>query len=393
MKKVDWKTCLKVGVTVFLVYLCIHYWDGVAGFLGTVIGAATPLLVGCGIAYVLNILMSFYERHYFPKATKNAAIKSRRPVCMILSIVTLVAIVALVMLMVVPELVSCVKLLIEEVPEAIAVALDWLESKGIIAEDVLAKLETVDWKSKVMQVIDVLIAGIGNVAEVAIDVVSSVVSGVVTAVVGIIFAIYLLLGKEKLGSQATRVMKRYMKPKWLENVTRVLAVLNDSFHRYIVGQCIEAVILGSLCAIGMLILRIPYAAMVGALISVTAFIPVAGAWIGAGVGAFMIMTEDPMKAIIFLIFIVVLQQLENNLIYPRVVGSSLGLPAIWVLAAITVGGSIMGIGGMLLAVPLASAIYRLVRDNVNNPKKVKAEAAQENAPEPVTEKRKTQTKL
>ena len=145
----------------------------------------------------------------------------------------------------------------------------------------------------------------------------------------------------------------------------MIAVLDDSFHKYIVGQCVEAMILGLLCALGMLILRLPYAAMIGALIAFTALIPVAGGWIGAGIGAFMILMVSPVQALAFLIFIVILQQLENNLIYPKVVGSSIGLPGIWVLAAVTIGGGMLGVAGMLLGVPLTAAIYRLVREDVH----------------------------
>ena len=160
-------------------------------------------------------------------------------------------------------------------------------------------------------------------------------------------------------------MKRYMKEKVYSKTRYVLSVMNDSFHKYIVGQCTEALILGGLCTLGMLILKIPYATMTGAVIAFTALIPVAGGYIGAAVGAFMILTVSPVKAIIFLIYIVVLQQLEGNLIYPRVVGSSMGLPAIWVLAAVTIGGGVMGIAGMLIGVPIAATLYRLLREDVN----------------------------
>ena len=156
-----------------------------------------------------------------------------------------------------------------------------------------------------------------------------------------------------------------MKPGIYEKILHVLDVVNESFHKYIVGQCTEAIILGVLCTIGMLIFGFPYATMVGALVAFTALIPVAGAYIGAGVGAFMIMTVDPLKAVLFLVYIVILQQLEGNIIYPRVVGSSIGLPGIWVLAAITVGGGVMGIFGMLLGVPLAAVAYKLLREDVN----------------------------
>ena len=180
----------------------------------------------------------------------------------------------------------------------------------------------------------------------------------------LIFSIYLLLGKEKLGRQLQKIMERYLRDGWNKKIRYVVGVVNDCFHRYIVGQCTEAVILGVLCMLGMLLIRLPYATMIGALIGFTALIPVAGAYIGAIVGAFMILTVSPVKALIFLVFIVILQQLEGNLIYPKVVGSSLGLPALWVLAAVTVGGGVLGVPGMLLGVPLSAAVYRLIRNDV-----------------------------
>lgn len=184
-------------------------------------------------------------------------------------------------------------------------------------------------------------------------------------VIGLIFAIYLLIGKETLGGQVKRLMNHYLKPSWNEKIGYVLTIFDNSFHKFIVGQCIEAVVLGVLCMIGMSVLRLPYAMMIGTLIGFTALIPVAGAYIGAGVGAFMILTVSPVQALIFLVFVVILQQLEGNLIYPKVVGSSIGLPGVWVLAAVTIGGGIMGIPGMLLGVPSAAAMYQLIKNDLN----------------------------
>lgn len=368
--KMEWKSCFRVGVSAFLLYLCITYWSSFASFLGTLVSAALPLLIGCVIAYVINILMSFYEKHYFPKTPKTKLIKSRRPVCMLASFLTLVLIVVLLIKLVVPELMACVEMLISQIPGAVSSLIDWLKTMDILPHDILASLENIDWKSKVEQIIGILTTGVGNVMGTAITMLSSVFSGIVTALFAVIFSIYLLSGKEKLSSQFNRLMKRYMKENLYSKTSYILSVMNDCFHKYIVGQCMEAVILGILCAVGMIILKLPYATMIGALIAFTALIPVAGAYIGAGVGAFMIMTVSPIKALVFLIFIVVLQQLEGNLIYPRVVGSSMGLPAIWVLAAVTVGGGIMGIAGMLLGVPLAATLYRLLSEDVKRlPKK------------------------
>ena len=204
-----------------------------------------------------------------------------------------------------------------------------------------------------------------------IQTVSAVLSGVFSALVSFMFSIYLLLGKEQLSRRCKRVMKHYMRESAYDKSIYVAGVLNDCFRRYIIGQCTEAVILGTLCIIGMLILRLPYATMIGALVAFTALIPIVGAFIGAGVGAFMILTVSPIKAVIFVIFIVLLQQVEGNLIYPRVVGSSIGLPALWVLAAVTLGGGVLGISGMLIAVPITAALWRILRDDLNRPRKEK----------------------
>ncbi len=362
--KTDAKSLLKIGIGIFLLYLCIHYWTGISGFLLTIAGAAFPLTIGCVIAYLINILMSWFERHYFPTSTRPLVIKSRRIVSLIAAILSMLAIVALVIWLILPQLVDCVMLIIDELPGAIEALLAQVEKLNILPEDIFNFLEGIDWKSQVGKILQGVTTGVGSVMETVIKAVSSVFSGVVTALLAIIFSLYILLGKEKLGSQFKRSMHRYLRPKWYEKVMYFLGILNDSFHKFIVGQCLEAVILGLLCTIGMMIFQFPFATMIGALIAFTAMIPVAGAYIGAGVGAFMILTDSPMKALLFLVFIVVLQQLEGNIIYPRVVGSSIGLPGIWVLAAVTIGGGIMGVVGMLVGVPLAAALYRILRDDL-----------------------------
>ena len=161
-------------------------------------------------------------------------------------------------------------------------------------------------------------------------------------------------------------MNVYLKPRRAAAIRHVLKTLNECFRSYIVGQCLEALILGALCTLGMLVFRFPYAVMVGTLVGFTALIPIAGAYIGAFVGAFMIFTVDPLKALLFLVYIVVLQQIEGNLIYPHVVGSSVGLPSIWVLAAVTLGGKLMGVAGMLFFIPLCSVLYALFRGYVKD---------------------------
>lgn len=365
--KIEWKSCFKIGVSLFLLYLCINYWESVTGMVGLLFGAAMPLLIGCVIAYPVNILMTCYERHYFTKSNSKLLVKSRRPVCMIAAFLTLVAVVFLIVRLILPQLWSCVEVILAGVPGVLQSVVDYIEQHEILPESIVATLENVDWRSKIGQIIQVVTSGIGSVVDVLIATVASVFSFVVSALLSVIFAIYLLSGKEVLSRQFHKVTHRYLKEPRVQKLNYVLGVLNNCFHKYIVGQCTEAVILGLLCAVGMLILQLPYATMIGALVAFTALIPVAGAYIGAIVGAFMILTVSPVKAIIFLVFIVVLQQLEGNIIYPKVVGASMGLPGIWVLAAVTVGGGVMGIPGMLLGVPLAAAVYRLVQDDVNRP--------------------------
>lgn len=366
--KIEWKTCLRVGISIFIIYLGIHYWGSVSDFLLNLLGAAAPLFIGGIIAYLVNILMSCYERHFFPKVETGALAKSRRPVCMLAAFVTLVGIVALVITMIVPQLIECIQVIIAGVPKVVNFLIEKADTIEWVPEDVINAVSFEKLEGQIEKMIGVFISGIGGAMDVAISAVSSAFSGIVSFFIGLIFSFYVLLSKDRLADQLDRVMETYLKSSWYGRLRRIVSVLNDCFHRYIVGQCIEAVILGTLCTIGMLLLRLPYATMIGPLIAVTALIPVAGAYIGAGVGAFMILTVSPIQALIFLVFLVILQQLEGNLIYPKVVGSSIGLPGIWVLAAVTVGGSLMGVFGMILAVPLAAAIYRLIRDDVRRRK-------------------------
>lgn len=365
--RIDWKSCKKAGVTVFLLYLCFRYWPDITSLTKGFLSAATPLIIGCAIAYVINVLMSSYEKRMFPKTKKKALIALRRPLCIILSLLTLVAVVALICVLIIPQLVDCFMLIFNEAPGIIEDMLLKLEDMNLLSEETVAPLLAIDWESKIEPLISIVTSGLGDVVTVVITTISSVFSGIVTALISVIFAIYLLMGKDRIARQIKKVMRRYMPTRWHKSIRYVLSTLNDCFRRYIIGQCTEAVILGFLCTVGMLIFRFPYATMIGALMAFTALIPIAGAYIGAIVGAFMILTISPIKALLFVVYIIVLQQLEGNLIYPRVVGLSIGLPGIWVLAAVTIGGGMMGVPGMLLGVPLAATLYRLLREQVNRP--------------------------
>ena len=356
-----WKDCLKIGVSIFGLYLGIHYFPAVLKGAGLLLGASMPLIVGACIAYVVGILMSFFEHGW------NVGSPSiRRVVCLVLAYLSLVTAVVLIVALILPQLADCVRILLAEIPGAMTGAVAFIESLDIVPQDLIAPLMQVDWQSKLLGILSTLTSGVTNVMGAVISTVSSVFSALVTGLLALIFSIYLLLERDTLRGQFGKLLRRFLPTRWQGRLSYVLHTVDDCFHRYIVGQCLEAVIIGVLCALGMMLLRLPYATMIGALVGFTALIPVAGAYMGAAVGAFMILTVDPFQALVFLIFLVILQQLEGNLIYPKVVGSSLGLPGIWVLAAVTVGGGIMGIGGMLLGVPLAAAAYRLLREDVNS---------------------------
>lgn len=371
MVNIKWKTCFKIGVSAFILFLCIYYWQTAVNYLLVIAGSLISLLIGGVIAYIVNILMSFLESHYFMGSNKRYVIKSRRPVCMIVSFLIVLLIVMLVIALVVPELIKSISMIINRLPQVLrSFSENELVKKylPVISE----YLSNINWNGIVSRAERFFTDYFGVMAGGLISTVSIVFSSVLNFVLGLIFSIYLLLSKDRLCAQAKEIMEHYVKTSWNEKIQYVLTILNRNFHRFIVGQCTEAVILGVLCAVGMVIFRFPYAIMIGVLVGFTALIPVVGAYVGAAAGIFMMLTISPMKALMFVIFIVVLQQLEGNLIYPRVVGNSLGLPALWVLVAVTVGGGIGGVIGMLVAVPIVSSIYQLVQNDVRKRRAVKA---------------------
>jgi len=389
--KLDWKSCLRLCLSVFALYLAIHYWSKITGFVGVLVSAASTLVMGAVIAYIVNILMSFYERKLAP-GSKNKVWKGmRRPVCMILSFLTVVVALVLLIQLIVPQLVECFDKLAGALVKAVPEVYSWLDERlnlsAILKEQEMnfALPETTEgWRTLLEKSAGVLINGLGGVMNAAVTVTTSLFGTIVTLFMSLIFACNILAGKETLGRQFALLFTRILGEKTMQRIRHVLQVLDSCFHSYIVGQLIEALILGSLCTIGMLILRLDYALMIGALIGVMALIPIAGAYIGAAIGAIMLFSVDPIQAVIFLVFLVILQQIEGNLIYPRTVGSTLHLPGIWVLAAVTIGGGVMGISGMLLFVPLTAAAYRLIGEWVaqrGTPSLVESIAAMDQEPD------------
>lgn len=364
--KQDFKKMLGFAGALILVFLVIRYWEKLEGFISVGVNAATPLIIGCAMAYVINILMGFYEQWYDKLFRVEIVLKIKRIVCLILAFVSLFGIVALIFNLVLPELINCVASFIRLIPGALQMVVDLIGEERILEmfPELKNGFDFSNISTQVEQLLRTILGGVGGAVDSIVTAVSSVVSVVVNIVIGLIFSLYVLLDKEGLGRRCRKLISTYI-PKSAEKIFYVADVLDESFHSFIVGQCIEAVVLGGLCVIGMLIFQLPYAVMIGVFIGFTALIPIAGAYIGAAVGAIMILTVSPLKAVQFIVFILILQQLEGNLIYPKVVGQSIGLPGIWVLTAITIGGGVLGIGGMLLAVPLFAACYRLIREDLD----------------------------
>ena len=367
--KLDKSTMKKL---VFLIAFAITFYmllrniGRFAGFIGYFFGVMLPLVLGGVFAFVLNVPLKAIEKHIF-KSDKKIVKRIKRPLSILMSLLIVAAIITAVLLLVIPELVKTLRVLIEIFPEFLERVMD----KATVLYEKYPEIQTaVDAIEKNKSEITRTLVGVaktaaGGILGSTISLISSFFGGVVNVVIGLIFGIYILANKESLKATFKKILKVMLPEKQTESVLNVFAVANNIFAKFVVGQLTEAVILGTLCMLGMIIFRFPYAAMVGALVGITAVIPVVGGFIGAGVGAFMIMMEDPIKALLFVIFIIVLQQIEGNLIYPKVVGSSVGLPAMWVLAAVTVGGGLMGIGGMLIGVPIASTIYTIMREKVN----------------------------
>lgn len=386
-KGIDRRIVIYIIITAAAI-LGVKNFEAIIKAAGIALNVLKPLLLGAVIAYILNIIMKKIERVYFPKSDNRLVKGSRRIVSILLSMFSIVVIFMLIVRLILPEIIDALSIIGNSVP----VFLEKLETWIIKNADQFPTLEEslsnidINWNNMIKNIVSYTTSGFGSLLNSTISIVGVVGSSVINAVVAIIFSIYILVGKEKLSGQMNKLMNTYLKDSAAMKIRGVLSVANESFSSFIVGQVTEAVILGSLCAAGMFILRLPYAPMVGALIGATALIPVAGAYIGGAVGAFLILTVSPVKVIVFLVFLVVLQQLEGNLIYPRVVGASIGLPGIWVLAAVTIGGGILGVGGMLLGVPCAATVYKLIQNDVNKKnsgtdQKAKTETSHQEKPE------------
>ena len=360
-----------------LAFTVFQWIDGVAVALSFLIELLSPFLSGAALAFILNVPMRFLERNLFSWAGKNSKGKERLPkslvrvLSLLLTFVVVALVVMLLVLVVVPQLTETIAGLSVTIQNAVTKALLWAEDQFSNNPQIVAWLEnltidwrSIDWESILTSVADFLRNGAGDVLNSTISAAKSMVSVLTSSFIAFVFACYILLQKEKLGLQCRKALFALLPKKAAERIISVCSLSHRVFSSFITGQCVEAVILGTMFFVAMSILKMPYALLVGCLISVTALIPIVGAFIGCGVGAFLILMVSPMQALIFVIMFLILQQVEGNLIYPHVVGSSVGLPSIWVLFAVTIGGSLMGVLGMLLFIPLTSVIYTLFREFV-----------------------------
>ena len=367
------KNMLLLITFAILLFTGIQHFDCVLAVLSLIGGVLSPLFIGGAIAFVLNVPMAFFETKLFSARNSRQGKKRRLPsgaargISLLLTIVLAVVLIPLLLLIILPQLAASISGLGATIAAAFTHFANWAEEQFSAYPEITAWLEelTIDWRPLLTSTVNFLRSGfVGNVISSTISATKSIVSAVSTIFVAVVFAIYVLLQKEKLGLQCRKALYAVLPKGAADQIVRICRLSHRIFSSFITSQCLEAVILGTMFFVSMTLLRMPYALLVGCLIAVTALIPIVGAFIGCAVGAFLLLMVSPVQALIFVILFLILQQLEGNLIYPHVVGSSIGLPSIWVLAAVSVGGSLMGILGMLLFIPLTSVLYTLFREFV-----------------------------
>lgn len=351
-------------IAVFI--LAVINWSYLVQTVTMIWSVIFPLILGGMIAFVLNLLMTWIEKYLYPNAKNKYLKASRRPVAIILAILVVCLVIAATVVIVLPQLASAIMTLIEVVPETIENLTNWFNNQDALVPLVndLANKANIDWNSIFTNVA----SGINNIASslatTSVSVLTTSVGAVTNIFLGILFAIYILFSKEKLAKQVERLLTVYVRDDIHQLIENVARVANETFSKFISGMVIEAIILGALVTAGLFILQVPYAAMLGVLQGVMALIPIIGAFLSGAVGVVILLALNPTYAVVYLIFVFFVQQLEGDLIYPRVVGDSIGLPSMWVLFAVTVGGGLMGIPGMLIGVPFLASIYKIIKIDV-----------------------------
>ena len=356
-----------ITYTVLLVLVILQF-DKLLGMLGHLLQLLKPVYIGFALAFVLNRPCQGFYRLYHRGLGRTRADRLSRPLAVVSSYVLLLMAVIVIISFIIPKVVESVQIFAAQLggylynlQNMVVELLSYLNMDNAIFE-LLPDMP--ELTSYLRNLLNGLVQGLSNTVMGVVSFTSSLISMVVTGMLSIIFSIYMLGGREKLLPQCRRLLRAYTPSGVADRVLEVVRLTSDTFTNFVTGQLIEACILGALCAAGMLFIQADYALLVGVIIGVSALIPVAGAYIGAILGAFLLVMVSPLKALIFLVFLGILQQIEGNVIYPRVVGTSIGLPGIWVLMAVTVGGGLFGLPGILLSVPTASVLYALLKQDV-----------------------------
>lgn len=363
--KVKYRKILEIILISITFYWSLNHYEILFDAVQKILSIIMPFLLGIMIAFILNVLMIRIEKILSIVIDSKGFNHVKRIISIILSILILFGVIVLIIKLVIPELSNAFKVVTAGLPEVFDILKNWSKTNGNISPQLKAFVSEIDIQSVVSQFSDFAKVGVTGLLGSTVDILSVFVNSIFNVVVGFVFAVYILMSKETLKRQSHKLLQVYLPEKIVNKIIKVATVARTTFTNFIIGQTIEAIILGSLCALGMKLFGFPYAPMVGALVGITAFVPIIGAFIGGAIGAFVIMTIDPMQALLFIVYLIILQQIEGDLIYPRVVGSSIGLPSIWVLFAVTVGGGLWGIPGVLFSVPILSVIYTLVKEHIN----------------------------
>ena len=358
-------------IMLLITFAVLLFWglyniSTIGGLFSNLLSLLAPLLIGVCIAFVLNLMMAGLERLWDRALAKRRSrwnAKLKRPVCLTLTMVLFLGIIFAIFFILIPRLEEAGSTLAANIPTYVDQFQAWWKSLSDFADSHGVTLPELTLSAE--QVRDTITGFLqergDSVVNTTLNITSSIVGALVNILLALVFSLYMLAQKETLLAQSKRLLRRALPQKAADKLLAVLHLTNNAFSSFVTGQVTEAVILGTLCCLGMLLLRLPYALPVSVIIAALSLIPIFGAWIGAATGAFLIVFQSPIKALTFLIFLLILQQVEGNLIYPRVVGKSVGLPGLWVLAAVTIGGGAFGILGMLLGVPVCSVVYSLVQ--------------------------------
>lgn len=353
-----WKIILFIGV----VLLIIFRFDQFAAIVKKVGTALTPIIIGLALAFILNIIMVKYEKMYFPKSQNKKVIKSRRPVCLLLSILSVFLVFYFIGMMAIPQFIKSIQVLITAIPELAQKSWNFAVERGLDPEQIGINPDM--WNQPSSELVQKAMEFGRNFMGGFFNVVTSVFGLFTNVLMGLAFAVFLLAGKETILRNIGRVLKAYLPTEKVVTIYRNAAIFNQTFKDFFGGQFIEAIIIGVIATVGMLLLRLPFATMIGSVVGLTNVIPIIGPFIGGAIGFLLILLENPVQALIFGAFVLVLQQIEGNILYPRVVGSSIGLAGIWVFAAVILGTGLFGLFGALVAVPVTASLYKILKYDV-----------------------------